>query len=472
MTRAQKIVAVFFFSLFIFFCWTRMWRMDKTFEFFSDTGRDHYVLIRAFQTKKPPLLGPSNGAMPFNQSPIYFYLNAPVFLLSNASPLTTSITLTLLYVVAFGLGVYMYRKNARILFLLAVLMMLISLHPQFIEQHRHPWNPTFTVPFLLVSLYMLFKKNMKEGRGLWLFAGGIAFALGCSYSVFPTVIVLIAYVLWSKKATLKELFLPFLGTHLLVFWPLAVVELRSQFMLTKRMILEIQLHEIGSRVNYVDKVKALFAYLAGTNIDSWLVIGVVFGLVGVSVYLQVREKSKRKNQYHVLFATLFGLSFLLTIGSPFRLEPHYIFGVLFLFLLTIASMKRFLLIPLLLFLSVMWIPQLYKQVTHTPHRTIAQLDACVRRVCSDLHEPIYVSVQAWHSYHYAPDYMFFFNKYGCVARDVTQDPGVARQMAVVSDNSSYEHGKTAYNELTLFGSSTLERTYHCDGKISVYMLKK
>lgn len=472
MKRAKKLIAVIFFTLLIFLTWTRIWRIDKTFEFFSDTGRDHYVLIRAFQTRKPPLLGPSNGAMPFNQSPIYFYLNVPVFLLTNASPYTTSITLTILYLGSFLVGVYIFRNNTKVLILLGILILLITLHPQFIEQHRHPWNPTFTVPFLLVSMYMVLKKNLEYRGGRWLFAGGIAFALGCSYSVFPTALTLAVYVIWSKKASIRQLLFPFFGTHFLIFLPLLLVELRSQFMMTKRMILEIQLHEIGSRVNYGDKVRALFAYLVGTNINNWLTIGIVFGVLAVSIFLCLRAKGEKRNSYHLFFSALFGLSFLLTILSPFRLEPHYIFGVLLLFLLTVASMKRFLLIPLVLFIFSIWIPQLNKQLFQVPHRTIASLDSCAKAVCAKQKDPLYVSVQAWHSYHYAPDYMFFFNKHGCFARDVTQDPGVAIKMAVVSDNSSYEHGKTAFNELTLFGPATLEDTYQCEGNIVVNILKE
>jgi len=85
---------------------------------------------------------------------------------------------------------------------------------------------------------------------------------------------------------------------------------------------------------------------------------------------------------------------------------------------------------------------------------------------------MFLSEQAWHLSHFAPDHLFFFNKFGCSVRDITQSSDVFSRMAVVADNSVYEHGVTAFNELTLFGKSTIEANFMCAGNIRVYILKK
>ncbi len=436
-----------------------MWRLPNTLEFFSDIGRDHFVLLRSVQTHKPPLLGPSNSALPLNQSPIYYYLNVPVFLLSGYSAYTTFITLILLSVGVFTLLFLFFGTHKNGIKLLYTIILLVTFHPQFVIQSRYPWNPTFTVPFLLLSIFLLLLE-WKQKRYIWGFSLAVAIAVGCSYSVIPTVVVLVGYVIWKKKCALRDLLISLLSSFTLVFLPLFIVELRTHFLVTKRMLLE--LHLVGNHIDYLFKLKSFFAYMIGTEAYYlWPTILVLFVIV-------VCFFSKPKPQLFWPFI----LSAVLTIFSPFPLGTHYIFGVTILFFFTVATMRNYIRVPLLIFFLVLWIPQLYKELGNVPHRTIPQLETCAKQVCQNEHVPLYVSEQAWHSYHYAPDWLFFLAKNGCSVADVTQSPGFAERMAVVVDQSSYEHGKTAYNELTLFGSSTVDTAYSCDGNISVVMLQK
>lgn len=85
---------------------------------------------------------------------------------------------------------------------------------------------------------------------------------------------------------------------------------------------------------------------------------------------------------------------------------------------------------------------------------------------------MFVSLQGFYGFHAGPEYRFVFKKAGCDIKDVETEPSAASFMATVIDNSTYEHGKTAYNELTLFGSSKVDHAYTCDGNIQVMILKK
>lgn len=472
MRLSSRIATIIFGISLAFFAFTRIWNITGTLEFFSDIGRDHYVILRAFQTHKPMLLGPGNGVLPFNQSAFYFYLNVPVFIVTGGSPYTTEITLTILFLAVFGYGYVVLRKQPRLLLLFSLLIFLMALQPQLMRQHRNPWNPTFTVPFLLLSLLSLVGEGLRIMKNRWLFAVGIAAALGCSYSVFPVSLVLLAYVLLARKVKLVSMLLPLLFSGVMVFLPSIVFELKSHFMMTKRLLVEIQTHEVGRTVNYIDKIPRLVMYLLGQANVDWKIAAVIVGLLSVGAVLCWRRRSQESSRRYLLFLILFIISFILTINSPFPLESHYIFGVLLFLLLAVVTMPKIVLWPTVFLLVFLWTPQVYAQLNFKPHRTISQLEVCVKNICSQEKEPLYASVQGWHYFHTAPEYLFFLNKDGCLARDVTQDPGTAQRMAVVSDSSQYTFGKTSFMELTLFGASKLDKTYHCDGNIDVYMLNK
>lgn len=64
-------VLIFILIVFIFL---RVHRIEETLNFQNDIGRDYLVLLEWYQSGKPPLLGPQNSAVPFNQSAFYFYL--------------------------------------------------------------------------------------------------------------------------------------------------------------------------------------------------------------------------------------------------------------------------------------------------------------------------------------------------------------------------------------------------------------
>jgi len=70
------------------------------------------------------------------------------------------------------------------------------------------------------------------------------------------------------------------------------------------------------------------------------------------------------------------------------------------------------------------------------------------------------------------NFNFFFSKQGCEVKDITHQPQWADTFALVVDNYSYEHNKTSFNELTLFGPSSIRNKYSCDGNLEVYILER
>ena len=86
---------------------------------------------------------------------------------------------------------------------------------------------------------------------------------------------------------------------------------------------------------------------------------------------------------------------------------------------------------------------------------------------------MYVSVQAgFHSFHAGQEHRFLMRRNGCMVPTLDEEPTAANLHAVVADFSTYDHNKTAYNELTQFGPSTVAREYMCSDNFKVYILQR
>ncbi|MFA5026122.1 MAG: hypothetical protein WC503_06465, partial [Candidatus Shapirobacteria bacterium] len=129
------------------------------------------VLSQWQNTGKPPLLGPQTSALAFNQSAIYFYILYPGYLISHGNPVSALYTLGFVYIFTLLLGLYLLRKDKNLTKVLLVSFSLISIHPQYINQFRFVWNPSFVTPFIIsaiISFYLLTQKF--SWPKMWIFS--------------------------------------------------------------------------------------------------------------------------------------------------------------------------------------------------------------------------------------------------------------------------------------------------------------
>jgi len=464
--KIKFFLVLFLFSIFLFL---RTYKLNGSLEFFSDMGRDLYTLIVALQDKKPILLGPSISFLPLNQSPIYFYLLLPVFILTNYSLYTAVISINLIYLIIFASIFYFYKKNNLFFSITWLVFLLFTFHPEIITQIRYPWNPSFTPPFLVLALLALFKLRKKYTRlQAVIFSLSLAIATGITYSLVPTVLILLLYSLYLRRKNIKEL-VNFLAiwclSFLLIFSPIFIFEIRHDFFFSKRLMMGEPWID-KPEILYLKKFLDLTSFILGSK-KIYLIYVTASALIA-NLLLD------KKNRYYRLFLALFLTSFILTWLMPFELYSHYIFGVLILWFFTLAFLKKYLFWPLLILLLFSWLAntQISKYL-EPAKRTTTQLENCVAQVCQKINfTPTFASTQAWYDYHAAYDFLFLLNKYGCSARDITKTPGFAEQMVVFADQGVYTHNKTAFNELTLFGESREVAQVACPGNIRVHILQK
>ncbi len=478
----------YFFILFttiLLFIFLRTYKISDSLFFQNDIGRDYLYLIEWQQSGKPPLLGPQNSALPFNQSAFYFYLLFPVFFLSKGWFLSSHITSLIFHVLIFVAGsLYLIKTQQKKLFwIFYSCIFLGAIHPQLITQQRYIWNPSFVwlaVVVATLSFYQLFTKF--SAKWLWIFAIGITFAIAMSVSAGPALLVfLVMTIIMLRKNLLKIIGVVFVTGN---FWflPYWFFEFRYDFQIIKRVFGRRVLVMDPWRLTLQYKLESMGKYLFDFQIPWYFVI-VCFILILGFAWLQF---IKRKKINDIISLSEFSIWLLLittmiSLIFPVTIEAHYIFPFLaFIHIIMadilVSTQKRLqkILFLVALALSVWWLrPKKIMSYIKSAPRSYGQIERCFQLVCSQIDEPVFVSVQSKHyRYHTGPEFRYMALRHGCQMKYVENDPTAAELMMVVADQSNYIHKETKFDELTLFGEASEEKIISCENGIQVHLLKR
>jgi hypothetical protein len=464
----------------VLFSFFRLYRLPESLFFWGDIGRDHEMLMQMVQKKQPTLLGPSNSAIPFNQSAWYFYLVFPVFLLSSYSAFSTSIAGVILNVIAIVTIFLLFERTSdndshvrRTLNIsLIIFLLLYTLNPLIIEQQRITWNPAFASPFLLVAFSTLWQLlSLQKLSKFWMIvtAFSLAFAVGMTYAVIPLVSLITVVFLISIPRQEKFLFLIYLLlAGGIVLLPHVLFELRYHFLLTKQLL---AYHAPMVTQPFTDKLLSGTFFIFGLRrISAEYVLSLL--TVAASFGLGVFQSSAVLRRKLLIFLAIFLLSFLTSVFFVDDFHSHYglTFSVLFIFMLSQTPLQWKLLSTLILI--VIWWPMTHGFFYVQPLRTVADLERCAELVCSQHTAPMYVTAQAWHGFHSGYDHSFFMNKHGCLTRDISTNPNWSNRLAVVTDSAEFDVETTSFHELALFGDKKLEDMITCSPTMSVYLFSR
>jgi hypothetical protein len=375
--------------------------------------------------------------------------------LTNHSPFASISAGIFWYLLWFAFGLYCFRNKPKNQTTLLFCALLVTLAPQIMRQNRFIWNPSFTPPLILAMFFSFQALITKyQNKTAWLFFLSGAAAIGFTFASSPIVLILLIVLLIKAKIPwLKSTFM-FVISLSIVFLPMLVFELRHQFTLTYLLINGQHLPQLAT--SFYEKIAALNTFLPSLT-----------SLLGV---ITVSLKFKPARWYAAI--TLIILTFYLF--GPVNLESHYIFPLICLEIFLVAQLPIKISMVLSLCLSLVWFSSpIYTQVFTPATRTVNDLNNCYRDFCKTAPKPLYVSMQsAILPYHNAPEHRYFMRQNGCQVLDIESTQDQSQYMAVINDGSAYEHGKTAYNELTLFGSSMDTGTFVCQDNLSIHVLKK
>ncbi len=465
-----------FLTLSTLFVFIRLFNISNSLLYFNDMGRDSLVLLEWAETGKPPLLGPQTSALPFNQSALYFYLLYPIFLLTHYSSFSAVLTNVGFYLVTFATALYISRKNKILTKVSLLVFFLLTIHPQFIIQNRFVWNPSFVGPSILLAFLFFYRLKEKFSfKYLAAFSLSIAAATAFSYSALP---ILLAFGVASIVYFRVRSFIIGATTAMalgIVNLPTIFFELRHGFVLTQMMLTREKLAQSGA--GFSPQLRDLIRYSLSTS-NGQLNIFVVFLfvtalIISYFIFRRQKESSAQESIFQVAFL-VFSLAVVFTLVIPIGIHAHYIFGVVTLGFITLAVIPNRVLAPLLSLIVLVWLLPIAKGNYFLPvSRTVFQMESCFATICNQEKEALFVSVQSdFHPYHNAPEHRFLLRKAGCNVKNIEANPEAAQHMVVVLDSSLYEHGRTTYNELSMFGPAKELRKYTCLPNFGVVLLEK
>jgi len=466
------ILALLITALFLFL---RFYKIQESLLFFNDIGRDYLVLWKWQQTGKPPLLGPQTSALPFNQSAIYFYALYPFYLLTGGSEYATLLACALFYVLSFLLGLYLLRYKPQWRNSLLLTFFLIAIQPQYIIQGRFIWNPSFVTPFVVAAVYLFlalidqFKQNKHLDQKLaWLLAFCLTIATSLSYSAAPTLMAFLLVSLLVFRWQALGLLVKIIIAGALVNLGTIAFEFRHGFLLTKMMF---NRQRLPQETNWLNKLQALNDFSLASLSNLFWPLLLVFVLILAIIIWQKKFKLELK-----LSLSLFLLTLIITLVAPIGMQAHYIFGILPLIfmLLSFLLLANQLTILIFLIITLSWLrPEQTKSYFAPAYRSVVESNQCARNFCQSHQEPLFVAVQSdRHPYHNGMEWQYLVAKNGCQLKDLTTETDQADHLAVFVDDSNYEHGSTAFNELTIFGNSQEIEVFECSEQLQIHYLEK
>lgn len=421
------------------------------------------------------MIGPQTSVIAFNQSAFYFYILYPLFVLTNHSLFSSIYTLVLFYLSILIAGFFLLRKNSFLLKSFFVLGFLIAIHPQFIIQNRYVWNPSFVGPLLAVAFFSfsLLQKKFSLFK-LLIFSSSIALAVSISYTIAPVLIGFLILIFLKERKNLLKHFLGLTGFLFFFNLPTFFFELRHHFPLTKLLISRPSLDQIQTELG--EKLTKLFTLSIGpktiTNVAIFLLI---LTIILIDLFYQKRHsKIKKEGLFLKNALLLFLTATAIVVFIPFTLHSHFVFGPLVTAMIIISLLSYRALIPVLFLFGSIWLqPKQVFSYFRTAPRTAIETIKCAQEICRQEKEPMFISVQSgYYPYHNGPEFKFLFLDQGCQILDLEKTPDQAQKMAVVADNSKYEHQKTQYHELELFGKSKEVQIYSCLNNLQVHILEK
>ncbi|NCP47328.1 hypothetical protein COT86_03545 [Candidatus Collierbacteria bacterium CG10_big_fil_rev_8_21_14_0_10_43_36] len=451
------------------FWWLRFNNVRTSLFYFNDMGRDLLVLQDWMETGKPPLLGPQTSSLPINQSAIYFYLLMPGFLLFKGSPMALLYTNTFIYISFFLVGLWLLRENKKIQIVLLAVFLLVAISPQYIIQSRFVWNPSLTTPLLVTALISFYLLTQKFSQKLMIImVTSLAIAISFSYSMAPAFIGIFLFLIVFWKANKLKTMLAEMLALMVVNFPTIVFELKHKFLLTSSLFTRGVTPQQAENISMTAKFNSLFGY--GLALKGGLLIGVILILTAILLWYGQKKENPALN----FFSRLLFLTVVITFIVPLTIHSHYIFGFTTLLFLCIATLPKWPKIVTLFALSLLYLTPVRLTAYFKPAiRTYEQMRECFATVCREIKEPIFESVQAgFHPYHNGPEHRVMMKQAGCQVKYIETDPTSASLMAVVLDSSTFELGKTAYNELTMFGKAQEIKRYNCQENFQVVILEK
>jgi len=393
-----------------------------------------------------------------------------MFRLLQGNPISSIVTLCLIYVGLFIVGLKTTSENKLLTKVLLVCFFLVSIHPQYIIQGRFVWNPSLVTPFViaaLTSFYLLISK-FSQNR-LVVFSLSIATAISLSYSIAPLLVAFFAsWLIISRKHFLK--YCLYLGASFFIInSPTIMFEFRHRFQLIKAIF--FQKSPVQQGLDFITRTNNLSQFIFSTSHHSLNILLFITSILVCSYFIFRNRHQKTSLQFisSFLYLSLLVISYL----TPVSIQPHYVFAFTSLLFVIAATLPKIPLSLTLVFFSLVYLnPQLLKDYFKDAPRTYQQMTTCFEQYCSKFKDSTFVSVQSnFHPFHNGPEHRYLMSKFGCNVKAIETENGQAQFMTVILDSGTFDD-RTNYYELELFGKYKQISETTCLPNFKILTLKK
>lgn len=327
--------------------------------FHTDIARDFLVLADIVKTHKPTLLGPRSGGIPgVFHGPLWFYVNLPIFILGNGSPIVVGWFWVFLSALSIFVTYYFGKKlfNERIGLFASFLLSVLS-----ISYTKALFNP-FGAVLLFPVFFYLFIAYIRSTKFIYLIGSLFLLGLIIQFQIAFGLPILVLTIIYLFPLLLKRKKLFHISAYLILLVPLStylLFELRHDFLQIRSIISYVTTkQDVGSSslLNMViQRVRGIL--LDGINMTPqnffWnLPITIIFGFL---IHKLKDKKFKYRDIYILYFFFYFGF-WLITLAFKGVIWGYYYWPFLPLTLIIFASLfdlinkKLFILIFLYIFI--------------------------------------------------------------------------------------------------------------------------
>lgn len=329
---------------------THFYRIEYTYIFQNDEGRDALIAFKMIDSGRPVLLGPETSVGNMYLGPFYYYLMVPGLILSKLDPVGPAIMVALLGIITTYL-VFLLGKKSFGYWVGLASALFYTLSPIMLHHSRNSWNPNVIAFF--VSLLLLLP-NLK--KPIWQlcfgFLTGIIFQLHYVALILPGLLFLVASFDYLRNHKFKS-FITFclvsLAGFLISSSPFWLFEYRHAFVNSSAFITYLSSKTSGDSIQttYFGRVANNLRLLVdGVFYSSSLTPKIPAYLTSLTIVAFFSTLIFASSRYSVLiFFSILSLSFLKE-----SINVHYLaflFPVVAVWFGSLFKMGKLLLLPLI-----------------------------------------------------------------------------------------------------------------------------
>lgn len=462
------------------------YRLSDAFVLTSDFGRDLYHSIRIAQGDLV-LIGPKMNLGGYFSGPYMYYLLAPVLWITGYN-----VSLLLYFhVLLFSVGIVfffwaIFKKFNLLKALLAYFA--IGLLPFFILSAKHPSNGYTYFPFLLILSTLILFCEFKKKTSLF----SLGLLAGFIFNIHPisifVLLPLAIYLFISIKE--KNIFLFFFLGGVITLLPLALFEIKHDFVMTKDTFINQSFNSFTQSKSKPqlllssDTTVSIFLFVSKklqefTQFEPLTLFALMFGVILMQFkFLKKNVDLNFKRSLFLFVSSLASFAVLILILHT-HFEDHYLFPVAFFIpfasVLILLTSRFWVLIFLMIIWEIIFFPKyLYQNST----KNFQDVESAVKYVVDSKlvnKDESFNLIEVSDAYALVTtgySYRFFFRKYGFNPQS-EYDYKTAEELLIFSETPYYDIDRFKMWATEEFGREYFkDRKIYKAGNITIYKISK